>query len=84
MNVLTLEDARENLDEVLQRVVDDHVPVAIARRKAEAVVIVSLSDWQARDETAYLLSSPRNAERLLEGIRQLDAGEGIERDLIEP
>ena len=45
--------------------------------------MVSLADWNAMEETAYLLSSPRNAERLRASIAELDAGEGIERELIE-
>lgn len=84
MNVLTYSDTRARLKEVMDRVVDDHDPVVITRRSGEAVVMVSLSDWQAMEETTYLLSSPANAERLREGIAELDAGGGVERDLIEP
>lgn len=84
MNVLTYSDTRARLKEVMDRVVDDHDPVVITRRSGEAVVMVSLSDWQAMEETTYLLSSPANAERLREGIAELDAGRGVERDLIEP
>ena len=50
----------------------------------EAVVMVSLADWTAMEETLHLLSSPANAGRLVEAIRQLDAGGGKERELIEP
>jgi antitoxin YefM len=35
------------------------------------------------DETTYLLSSPKNAERLLEAVRELKAGGGVPHDLIE-
>lgn len=84
MNVLTYSDTRARLKEVMERVVEDHNPVVITRQGGESVVMVSLADWHAMEETAYLLSSPENARRLREGIRQLDAGKGIERDLIEP
>jgi antitoxin YefM len=84
VNVLTYTDTRANLKSVMDRVVDDRAPVTITRQNGEAVVMVSLADWHAMEETAYLLSSPTNAERLREAVRQLDAGEGAERALIEP
>ena len=84
MDVLTYSDARANLKAVMDRVAEDHTPVVITRQKAEAVVMVSLSDWSATEETLYLLSSPANAERLRASVRQLDAGKGKERDLNQP
>jgi antitoxin YefM len=84
MDVLTYSDTRANLKEVMDRVVDDRTPVVITRQKAEAVVMVSLSDWNAIEETLHLLSSPANADRLRASIRELDAGKGETRDLIEP
>jgi antitoxin YefM len=84
MDVLTYSDTRANLKEVMDRVVADHNPVVITRQKAEAVVMVSLADWNAMEETAYLLSDPETAAELRESIRQLETGQGVERTLIEP
>lgn len=84
MDVLTYSDARANLKAVMDSVVDDHAPVVIARQRGRAVVMVSLEDWSAMEETEYLLSNPANARRLYESKRQLEAGEGIERELIHP
>ncbi|MDG2520747.1 type II toxin-antitoxin system prevent-host-death family antitoxin [Caulobacter segnis] len=83
MNVLTFSSTRANLKEVMDRVVDDHAPVVISRQRGEAVVMVSLADWNAMEETTRLLSTSTNAERLTKAIKQLDAGKGVERDLIE-
>jgi antitoxin YefM len=83
-NVLSYSDTRANLKDVMDRVVEDRAPVIITRQKAEAVVMVSLADWNAMEETTHLLSSPTNATRLGEAIRELDAGEGTERKLVEP
>ena len=82
MDVMTYSDTRANLKEVMERVVDDRTPVVVTRQKAEAVVMVSLSDWNAMEETLHLLSSPANAARLRASIQQLDAGRGTERDPI--
>jgi antitoxin YefM len=84
MDVLSFTDTRQNLKEVMDRVVKDHAPVLVTRQKAEAVVMVSLSDWRAMEETVHLLTPPSNAQRLAEATAQLDAGQGTERDLIEP
>jgi antitoxin YefM len=84
MDVISYSDSRAKLKEVMDRVVEDHRPVVITRQRAEAVVMVSLADWNAMEETVRLLSSPSNAARLRDAITELDAGKGVERDLIEP
>lgn len=84
MDVLTYSDTRARLKEVMERVVADRTPVVITRQKAEAVVMVSLADWNAMEETLHLLSSPANAERLRASVRQLDEGGGSTRELIGP
>ena len=84
MHVLSYSDTRARLKEIMDRVVEDRTPVVITRQKAEAVVMVSLADWNAMEETLHLLSSPANAERLREAIRELDEGRGKERELIDP
>ncbi len=63
------------------KVCDDHDPVIITRRNESSVVMMSLEDFQALEETAYLLRSPKNARRLLESIAQLESGDGSEREL---
>ena len=84
MDVLSYTDLRANLKDVMDRVVDDRTHVVVTRQRAEAVVMVSLSEWNAMEETMHLLSSPKNAARLRASIAQMDAGEGKERDLVRP
>lgn len=84
MDVVTYTDARANLKDVMDRVVNDKTHIVVTRQKAEAVVMVSLSDWNAMEETLHLLSTPANAERLRESVRQLDAGGGEEHELVRP
>ena len=83
MDVLSYSDTRANLKEVMDRVVDDRAPVVITRQKAESVVMVSLADWNAMEETLHLLSSPANAARLRQSVQQLDVEGGVERALAE-
>jgi antitoxin YefM len=84
MDVLTYTDARANLAGVMDRVVDDRTHVIVTRQKAEPVVMISLSEWNAMAETMHLLGSRANAERLRESIRQIEAGDSTEHELIEP
>lgn len=82
MNVLNFTETRSNLKAVMDRVVDDCAPVVITRQKGKPVVMVSLDEWNAMEETIYLLSTPRNAARLRKSIAQMEAGEGVERQPI--
>lgn len=83
MHSFSFSHARANLKALMDRAVADKAPIAIARQKGEGVVIVSQSEWESIEETLYLLRSPKNAERLLEAIAQLNAGKGEEHELIE-
>lgn len=83
MDVISYSDTRAHLKEVMDRVVADRAPVVVSRQKAESVVMVSLSDWNAIEESMHLLSTEANRSRLLAAIQQLDSGKGDTRDLIE-
>ena len=84
METLSISETRANLKAVIDRVVAHHVPIRISRQRGEGAVLISESDWASIEETLYLLQSPANAKRLMEGIARLDAGEGEEHELIEP
>lgn len=84
MDVVTYSDARANLKDVMDRVIADRTQIVVTRQKAGAVVMVSLDDWNAMEETMHLLSTPKNAERLRDSIRQIEAGGGQERKLAKP
>ena len=83
MNAVTYSQARSNLAKTMDKVCDDHSPIIITRKSQRPVVMISLEDYQALEETAYLLRSPKNARRLLESIVELESGGGTERELIE-
>jgi antitoxin YefM len=82
MNTITYTALRQNLAKTMETVCNDHAPVTITRSNAQPVVLLSLEDYQALEETAYLLRSPKNAKRLMESITELEAGQGQIRDLI--
>ncbi len=67
----------------MDRVCNDHEPLIITRNGQQSVVMLSLEDFTALEETAYLLRSPVNAKRLLAAMEQLNAGQGTQRELAE-
>ena len=81
MDTITYTSARGNLAQTMKKVCDDHSPVIITRKKAQPVIMMSLEDFEALEETAYLLRSPKNARRLLKSIDELERGKGIEKEL---
>ena len=74
MQAITYTQARQNLAQTMSAVCDGHEPVIITRQKAPAVVMVSLEDYNSMKETAYLLSNPANAERLLKSVADAESG----------
>ena len=57
--------ARAQLAETMDRVNEDCIPLLVTRQKGEPVMMMSLAQYNALEETAYLLRSPANAERLI-------------------
>ena len=78
MEAITYTKARANLAKTMDFVCENHDPIIITRNSDQAVVLMSLEDYQSLEETSYLLKSPANARRLLESIQQLESGHGIE------
>lgn len=74
MNVITFSKARASLKTVMDDVCKNHNPTVVTRVNGEHVVMLSLADFNSMEETMYLLSSPKNANRLMESIAQLKAG----------
>lgn len=83
MDTINYSSFRSNLARVLDKVNDDHKPVLITRQNGKPAVLISLEDFQAYEETAYLMASPKNAERLNQAIAEIEAGCAQQHELIE-
>jgi antitoxin YefM len=68
MNAITYTTARAKLADTMDKVCDRHEPVVITRNSQQSVVMMSLEDYKALEETSYLLRSPKNTRRLLDAI----------------
>jgi antitoxin YefM len=83
MRSISFSEARNSLKDVLDAVVEDHEVTLIKRRDAEDAVVMSLSDYNALQETMHLLSTPANARHIMKSVAQLRAGKSKRRRLVE-
>ncbi len=83
MTAITYTAARETLASTMDRVCQDHDPVIITRNRDQAVVMLSLEDYESLQETAYLVRSPANAKRLIAAIEDLNQGRGIQKTITD-
>jgi antitoxin YefM len=83
MDAISYTTVRANLSKTMEKVCIDHAPVIITRKNEAPVVMMSLVDYQAMEETTYLFRSPANARHLLASIAELEAGNWLEKELIE-
>lgn len=80
---VTYSQARENLAQLWDEVTENKETIIITRRGSKDVALVSAAELASLEETAYLLRSPKNAERLLEALSRSKAGEGTALSLEE-
>ena len=83
MVITTYSNFRQNLKSFLDNVFLDHTPLFVTRTNGEDVVVLSKSDYDSLNDTLHLLSSPKNAQRLLDGLEEYKNGGGEEKDLLK-
>ena len=83
MNAVNYTDLRNNLKTLMDHVYQDHEPLIISRKNNENVVLLSIEDYNSLVETNYLLSTDKNASRLLSSLKKARKGKTIRKDLIE-
>lgn len=83
MDAIAYSNARKMLAKLMERVCENHETLIITRKNAGSVVLMSLDDYNSIQETAYLLRTPANAERLRRSIQQYKNGKITPRKLKE-
>jgi len=83
MQAISYSSFRSNLASTLDKVNNDHTPVMITRQNGKPAVVMSVEDFNAYEETYYLMASPKNAERLNQAIAEISAEMTTEHKLIE-
>jgi len=83
MEIITYSKFRQNLKSFLDLVLKNRAPLFVTRTKGEDIVVMPKSDYESLQETLFLLSSPKNAERLAIGIKEYNDGKAVQRDLLD-
>jgi antitoxin YefM len=76
MTETTYTNLRQSLASVLDRVANDHEVVIVRRKGDKRVAMVPADELAGLIETAHLLRSPKNAQRLLAALRRATSGKG--------
>lgn len=80
---MTSNQAKQQLDELIDRVILDAEPTILCNEQGKQAVLISLNQFNSWQETLYLLSNPANAEYLRKSIAQANSGKKSVRELIE-
>lgn len=83
MDATTYTQVRKNFAAVMDRVCDDHIPIIITRQNERPVVMLSLEDYNAIEETLYLVKSANNAARLAKSLQSLEEKKMKKHKLVE-
>ena len=83
MEAMTSNQAKQQLDELINRVILDAEPTILCNEQGKQAVLMSLDEFNSWQETLYLLSNPANAEHLRKSIEQANSGKKSVRELIE-
>ncbi len=84
MTVVTVNEAKRNLEALIAKVVSNAEPTIITTDTGQQIVLLPLAEFNAWQETVYLLSNPANAAHLRQSIAEAQLGKVVERELIEP
>jgi len=82
MTAMTLSEAKENLERVINQVIEDDEPAIVCTDSGQRVVVLPLDEFNSWKETIYLLSNPVNAAHLRRSIQEARAGQIQEKELI--
>jgi len=82
METVNYTDFRSNLKHWFDKVINDVSDIIIKRKSGKDLVLISLDEYNSLKETTYLLTG-KNRDILLNSIKELEAGNSIEKDLIE-
>ena len=83
MTTVTLTEAKQNLEKLIEQVIADAEPIVLSTDSGHEVVLLSLDEFNSWKETLYLLTNPANAAHLRKSILEATAGQVRENELID-
>ncbi len=83
MNAVTIDEAKSDLDSLITQVIVNVEPTIITTDSGEKIVLLSLDEFNAWQETLYLLSTPANRDHLQTSIKEAELGQTMEQELVD-
>ena len=83
MTTVTLSEAKQNLEKLIEQVIADAEPIILSTEAGQEVVLLSLDEFNSWKETLYLLSNPANADHLRKSIAEARTGNFEEKTLVD-
>lgn len=83
MNAVTLNEAKQNLEQLIEATLSNAEPTIICTDQGQRVVFLSLDEFNSWKETLYLLGSPANARHLRRSIADVEDGKASARELLD-
>ena len=83
MDVMTTKQATQNLEQLIDHVIFDVEPTILCNENGQKAVLMALDEFNAWQETFYLLSNPANAAHIFQSIKEIEAGDTFEKHIIE-
>lgn len=84
MTVVTVNEAKRTLDTLIENAISNAEPTVITTERGTQIVLLSLAEYNAWQETVYLLSNPANAAHLRQSIAEAEGGNVLEHELVKP
>jgi antitoxin YefM len=85
MSHISYSKLRQNLARYMDQAIDDRTPIVVTRQGGNGnVVLLSEEEFEGWQETLHLLGSPANARHLLDSLREVEAGQLVEHELLDP
>ncbi|HYX30129.1 MAG TPA: type II toxin-antitoxin system prevent-host-death family antitoxin [Pyrinomonadaceae bacterium] len=83
MTTISVDEAKQNLERIIEQVMNDAEPAVVRTERGDEVVLLSRDEFDSWNETVYLLSTPANAAHLKKSIEEAERGQTQENELIE-
>lgn len=80
MTSVRFTEFRQNFATHFDAVLESRAPLLVTRQGKESVIVLAEGEYESLQETLHLLSTPANANRLRQGLEQLEAGQVVEKD----
>lgn len=83
MTIVTSTEFRKDMSKYVREANENKTPIFLTTQKQPTMVLIPLEEWEALQESNYLMASPKNKERLDKAVKDIRAKKHVAHDIIE-